>query len=175
MCCNIVTIKFIFVFSIIYCCCLSIYRHELLTFLFSSFCNGVLCILILLRHILLQSISLFLVLNRPSVSPIHDLSTNITTYNYMLTSLSTSNNLSILQLPISPDHLYADGIHVRHRFNPLLSGILYQHIHRLVALLTKPHSNQLPTPLTSVIETTPVISPQSTFTFTSSINPSSPN
>ena len=103
-------------------------------------------------------------------STIHDLSTNITTYNHMLTSLSTSNVFSILQFPISLHHLDAHGVHIDPHFNPLLSDTLYQHISRLIPLLLQPYSHQLPPPFVPVIETTPVIPPQSTSTFTSCIN-----
>ena len=56
-----------------------------------------------------------------------------------------------------------------------LSDTLHQHTHPLILLLTKPHSNQLLTPLVTVIETTSVMPSHTTSTLTSSINQSHSN
>lgn len=99
---------------------------------------------------------------------IHELSANITKYNDMLTSLSKSCNFSILKFPILLNHLYSDGIHVRHRFNNILSNTLYRYIHHLIPSFTSLHSNQPPTPSINIPEIKPVV-PSST---TSNSDPS---
>ena len=105
----------------------------------------------------------------------HELSTNINMYNDTLTSLSHSNNFSILKFPILSNHLYNDGIHIRHQFNHLLSETLHQYIQHLIPSLVTLNSTKISIPLTNVTETTLVVPPCTTSTCTPNIDPSPPD
>ena len=71
------------------------------------------------------------------------LSSNINEYNQTLLSLANILHFSIIEFPIDPVHLKPDGIHIHHRFNHILSSVLYHHLNHLVSLIEP--SRQLPT------------------------------
>ena len=71
------------------------------------------------------------------------LSSNINKYNQVLLSLAHALHFSIIEIPIDPVHLHTDGIHIRHRFNHIISSVLHNHLDQLVSLVES--SDRLPT------------------------------